>query len=52
MANNVINEVDVFGLFNALYSKGSAKLSDHFINREDTTTDTTTDTTGHHQDRW
>ena len=27
-----INEVDVFGLFDALYKNGHAKLSDHFIN--------------------
>ena len=34
MNNNICNEVDVFGLFNALYTKGSAKLSDHFINKD------------------
>lgn len=28
----VMNEVDVFGLFGALYKNGQAKLSDHFIN--------------------
>lgn len=32
--NKVMHEVDVFGLFNALYSKGSAKLSDHFLDDE------------------
>lgn len=36
MANNSnMHKVDVFGLFNALYSKGSAKLSDHFIDDPD-----------------
>lgn len=29
-----MHEVDVFGLFNDLYTKGSAKLSDHFINED------------------
>ena len=35
MANNKsFQQIDVFGLFNALYTKGSAKLSDHFINED------------------
>lgn len=33
---NVINEVDVFGLFDALYKNGHAKLSDHFVNNPKT----------------
>lgn len=32
--NAGFNRVDVFGLFNALYTTGQAKLSDHFINEE------------------
>ena len=31
---NVINEVDVFGLFDTLYKNGHAKLSDHFVNNK------------------
>lgn len=32
----IINEVDVFGLFDALYKNGHAKLSDHFVNNPKT----------------
>lgn len=32
--NKVMNKVDVFSLFNALYTTGQTKLSDHFINEE------------------
>ena len=31
---NLVNEVDVFGLFDALYKNGHAKLSDHFVSNE------------------
>ena len=31
MENNGFNQVDFFSLFNELKTKGSAKLSDHFI---------------------
>lgn len=32
--NKVMHKVDVFSLFNALYTTGETKLSDHFINEE------------------
>ena len=32
--NAGFNRVDVFSLFNALYTTGQTKLSDHFINEE------------------
>ena len=32
----IINEEDVFGLFDALYKNGHAKLSDHFVNNPKT----------------
>lgn len=35
MKEKAFNQVDVFGLFDALYKNGNAKLSDHFINDDD-----------------
>lgn len=32
MDNKIVHEVDVMGLFNALYANGRTKLSDHFVN--------------------